>query len=135
MSTRVTQQKPVAGRPSRGLGLAAAGLAVVVTIGIGFTLSDGIAAWPSDVRDPNPQMSDSRRVKAENIAERDAFSPGANVEAYKVREGVVGVMSPEAFNIEEHRIRMAKADAQRKAVARQGQAYIDFQQERAQKSG
>ncbi len=135
MSTRVTQQKPVAGRPSRGLGLAAAGLAVLVAIGIGFTLSEDNAASPSDVRPANPQVSDSRRVKAENIAARDAISPGANVEAYKVREGIVGVVSPETFNIEEHRIRMAKADAQRKAVAGQGQAYLDFQQERAQKSG
>ena len=135
MSTRVTQQKPVAGRPSKGLGLAAAGLAVVVAIGIGFTLSEDNAASPSDVRDANPQMSDSRRVKAENIAEREATSPGANVEAYKVREGIIGVVSPETFNIEEHRIRMAKADAQRKTVAGRGQAYTDFQQERAQKSG
>jgi hypothetical protein len=79
MSTSVTREKPVAG-PSRGLGVAAAGLAIVVAIGIGFTLSEDNAAPPSDVQPAQPQVSDSRRVKVEMIAERDAVSPGADVE-------------------------------------------------------
>jgi len=71
MPASVTQQKPVAGLPSSGLGLAAAGLAIVVAIGIGFAWSDGDRASSFDVQPAHPQVTDSRRVKAEMIAERD----------------------------------------------------------------
>jgi len=97
MSTSVTREKPVAG-PSRGLGLAAAGLAIVVAIGIGFTLSEDNAASPSDVQPAQPQVSDSRRVKAEMIAQRDTVSPGADVEANEASH----------YDPEERRVRMAK---------------------------
>ena len=60
MSTNVTREKPIAD-PSQGLGLAAAGLAIVVAIGIGFALSEGNAASPSDVQPAHPQVTDSRR--------------------------------------------------------------------------
>jgi len=98
MSTSVTREKPVTS-PSRGLGLAAAGLAIVVAIGIGFTLSEHNATSPSDVQPAQPQVSDSRRVKAYMIAQRDAVSPGANVAANKASHD-----SPA-----EHRVRLAKA--------------------------
>ena len=91
MSTSATREKPVAG-PNRGLGLAAAGLAIVVAIGIGFTLGEDNAASPSDVQPAQPQVSDSRRVKAEMIAQRGAVSTGAHLEA----------------NEAERRVRMAK---------------------------
>ena len=97
VSTSVTREKPVVG-PSRGLGPAAAGLAIVVAIGIGFTLSEDNAASPSDVQPAQPQVSDSRRVKAEMIAQRDADSPGADVEANE----------PNHHGPEQRRVRMAK---------------------------
>jgi hypothetical protein len=65
------------------------------------------------------------------IAERDSVSPGANVEAYKVGNRIVGVDTPETFNIEEHRIQMQEAW---EAAARRAQAYNEIQA-RAQKSG
>ena len=81
MSTSVTRENPVAG-PGKGLGLVAAGLAIVVAIGIGFTLNEDNAASPSDVKPAHhPQVSDSRQVKAVIIAQRDAMAPGADVEA------------------------------------------------------
>jgi hypothetical protein len=131
MSTSITQPKPVSGRQNRGLGLAAAGLAIVVAIGVGFSLSQDGTGSATDVRPAHPQVSDSRRVKAEMIAERDSVSPGANVEAYKVGNRIVGVDTPETFNIEEHRIQMQEAW---EAAARRAQAYNEIQA-RAQKSG
>jgi formate dehydrogenase assembly factor FdhD len=133
MSTSVTQEKPVAGRPNKGLGLAAAGLAIVVAIGIGFTLSEDNAASPADVQRAHPQVTDSRRVKAENIAERDAVSPGANVEAYKVSQGIVGGQT-ESFSPEAHRVQMAKAATELDTLAKRLQAYVEFQ-EQVQKTG
>jgi hypothetical protein len=134
MSTSITQPKPVSGRQDRRLGLAAAGLAIVVAIGIGFSLSqDGTGSVP-DVRPAHPQVTDSRRVKAEMIAERDSVSPGANVEAYKVGNGIVGVETPETFNIEAQRIQMQKSWTEWDAPARRAQAYNEIQA-RAQKSG
>ena len=47
------------------------------------------------------------------IAQRDAISPGANVEAYKVNKGIVGVES-EGFSPEERRVRMAKAQGHKR---------------------
>jgi hypothetical protein len=131
MSTSITQPEPVSGRENRGLGLAAAGLAIVVAIGIGFSLSQDGAGSAADVQPAHPQVSDSRRVKAEMVAERDSVSPGANVEAYKVGNGIVGVETPDAFNIEEHRIQMQKAWD---SAAKRAQAYNEMQ-ELAQKSG
>jgi formate dehydrogenase assembly factor FdhD len=133
MSTSVTQQTPASDRPSRGLGLAAAGLAMVVALGIGLTLSEDNVGSPTDVRPAHPQVSDSGRVKAEIIAERNLVSPGANVEAYKVGAGI-GLDTPETFNIEEHRIEMQQAQAEWDALARQAQAYTEMQ-EQVQKSG
>jgi hypothetical protein len=97
MSANVTREKPVAG-PSTGLGLAAAGLAIVVAIGIGFALSEDTAALPSDVQPAHPQVSDSRRVKAEIIAERDVITPGAKVEPNEASR----------YGPEERRVRLAK---------------------------
>jgi formate dehydrogenase assembly factor FdhD len=134
MSTSVTQQKPVSGRPNRGLGLAAAGLAVIVALGVGFTLSEDNVGSPSDVRPAHPQVSDSRRVKAEILAEQKTVSPGANVESYKVGNGIVGVETTETFNIEEHRIEMQRAQAEWDALAKRAQAYIEMQAQ-VQKSG
>jgi len=74
MSTNVTREKPVAS-PSRGLGLAAAGLAIVVAIGIGFTLSEDNAASHSDVQPAQVQVSESGRVKVEMNAQREAATP------------------------------------------------------------
>jgi hypothetical protein len=102
MSTSVRRERPVAG-PGTGFGLAAAGLAIVVAIGIGVTLSEGIAASPSDVQPAQPQVSDSRRVKAEMIAPRDAVTPGADVEANEA-----------SHSYAEHRIRMIKAQGHKK---------------------
>jgi hypothetical protein len=133
MSTIVTQQKPVAGRPSRGLGLAAAGLAVVVALGFGLPLSGDNVGSPTDVRPAHPQVSDSRRVKAGILAEQKAVSPGANVEAYKVGAGI-GLDTPETFNIEEHRVEMQQAQAEWEALARRAQAYTEMQAQ-VQKSG
>jgi hypothetical protein len=98
MSTSVTREKPVAG-PGTGFGLAAASLAIVVALGIGFTLSEDNAASPSDVQPAQPQVSDSRRVKAEMIAQRDAVTPSADVEANEASH----------YYVAEHRIRMTKA--------------------------
>jgi hypothetical protein len=134
MSTRVTQPKPVSGSNNRGLGLAAAGLAIVVALGIGLDLSEDNVGSHSDVQPAHPQVSDSRRVKAEIITERDSVSPGANVEGYKVGAGIVGVETPETFNIEEHRIEMQAAWAEWDALARRAQAYTGMQ-EQAQKTG
>jgi hypothetical protein len=78
-------------------------------------------------------VSDSGRVKAEIIAERNLVSPGADVEAYKVGAGI-GLDTPETFNIEEHRIEMQQAQAEWDALARQAQAYTEMQ-EQVQKSG
>lgn len=134
MSTSVTQQKPVADRPGRGLGLAAAGLAVLIAIGVGSAMSEDNAASPSDVQPAHPQVSDSRRVKAQIIADQEAISPGANVEAYKVGQGIVGVEPTEAFSPEAHRVLMEKERAAWDALAKQYQAYVEFQ-EQAQKTG
>jgi formate dehydrogenase assembly factor FdhD len=133
MSTSVTQQTPASDRPSRGLGLAAVGLAMVVALGIGLTLSEDNVGSPTDVRPAHPQVSDSGRVKAEIIAEQKALSPGANVEAYKVGAGI-GLATPETFNIEKHRIEVQQAQAEWDALARQAQAYTEMQ-EQVQKSG
>jgi hypothetical protein len=130
MSTSIAQPKPVSGRQNRSLGVAAAGLAIVVAIGIGLSLSQDGTGSAADVQPAHPEVSDSRRVKAEMIAERDSVSPGANVEAYKVGNGI-GVDTPETFNIEEHRIQMQKAWD---SAARRVQAYNEMQA-RAQKSG
>jgi hypothetical protein len=97
MSANVTREKPVAG-PSTGLGLAAAGLAIVVAIGIGFALSEGNAASPSVVQPAHPQVGDSRQVKAEMIPQRDAVSPGAKVGANEASHD----------SAEERRVRLAK---------------------------
>jgi formate dehydrogenase assembly factor FdhD len=134
MSTNVTQQKPVSSRPSRGLGLAAAGLAMVVALGIGFSLSEDNVGSPTDVRPAHPQVSDSRRVKAEILAEQEKVSPGANVEAYKAGNGIEGVETTETFNIEKHRIEMQKAQAEWDALAKRAQAYTEMQAQ-VQKSG
>jgi formate dehydrogenase assembly factor FdhD len=134
MSTSVTQQQPVSSRPSRGFGLAAAGLAVIVALGIGFTLSEDNVGSPTDVRPAHPQVSDSRRVKAEILAQLETVSPGANVEAHKVGNAIVGVESAETFNIEKHRIEMQKAETAWDALAKQAQAYTEMQAQ-VQKSG
>jgi hypothetical protein len=133
MSAIVNQQKPVAGRPSRGLGLAAAGLAVVVALGIGLTLSGDNVGSPTDVRPALPQVSDSRRVKAEILAEQKADSPGANVEAYKVGNGI-GAAETETFNIEKHRIEMQQAQAEWDAETTRAQGYNEMHAQ-VQKSG
>ena len=98
MSTSVTRENPVAS-PGKGLGLVAAGLAIVVAIGIGFTLSEDNAASPSDVQPAQPQVTDSRRVMAEMIAQRDAMAPGADVEANEASH----------YGPAERRVRMSKA--------------------------
>jgi hypothetical protein len=94
VSTSVTREKPVAG-PSKGLGLATAGLAIVVAIGIGFTLSQDNVASPSDVRPAHPQVSDPSREIDRIVIRRQTSSPGAGVESDQVGQGTIGVESPQ----------------------------------------
>jgi hypothetical protein len=107
MSANVTREKPVAS-PSTGLGLAGAGLAIVVAIGIGLALSEDNATSPSDAQQAWPQVTDSHRVKAEMIAERDATSPGANF----------GGNEASRYGAEERRIRKVKDQSQEMGTGR-----------------
>ena len=135
MSSSVTHPGAATGFPSWNFGLAAAGLAVVIAIGIGFAGSQDDAVTVPVARPAHPMVSDAHRAKAELLAERRSESPGANVERYKVDAGIIGAQPKETFNIEEHRINREQA-AQNDAAWPQGyQDYYRFLMERAQKSG
>lgn len=109
MSTSVTHPDAATGSPGANLGLAAAGLAVVIAIGVGFALSQDNDATVRDARPAHPMVSDAHRSKAELLAERRATSPGANVEQYKAEAGIIGVEPAPTFNIEEYRIKRDQA--------------------------
>ncbi len=139
MSTNVVRPATTSGsgRPSRFLGVAAAGLAVVVAIGVVFTVNQGndVTGVPA----AHPVVSDAHRAKAEILAERAAAaavspganiemywlqqagviggtqSPGANIENYKLDMGIIGVAPTSTFNIEEYRLDMERADRARAA--------------------
>ncbi|MGH8950250.1 MAG: hypothetical protein ACRDX9_02385, partial [Acidimicrobiia bacterium] len=70
MSTSVTHPGAPTGKPGRFVGLAAAGLAVVIAIGVGFTLSQDEPASVSDVQPAHPTVSDDRRPQADFVSER-----------------------------------------------------------------
>ena len=134
MSTNVARPTTTSGsgRPSRFLGLAAAGLAVVIALGVVFAVNQGNEV--TVVAPAHPMVSDAHRVKAEILAERAAAaavspganiekyrleqasavgvtqSPGANIEKYKLDMGVIGVEPTPTFNIELHRIEMERAE-------------------------
>lgn len=139
MSTNVVRPATTSGsgRPSRFLGLAAAGLAVVIALGVVVAVNQGNDV--TVVAPAHPMVSDAHRVKAEILAERAAAatvspganiekhrleqagaiggtpSPGANIEQYKLDMGVIGVEPTSTFNIEQYRLEMERADRARAA--------------------
>jgi len=135
MSTSVTHPGAATGISGRSLGLAAAGLAVVIAIGIGFAVSGGNGATVPDARPAHPMVSDAHRAKAEILAERQASSPGANVEQYKVGAGIIGVEPTPIFNVEEYRVEREQATRANDAWSRRYQEYYEFLMERAQEAG
>ena len=72
MSTSATHPGAATGRPGRFVGMAVAGLAVVIAIGVGFTLSQDDSAPVSAGQPAHPMVSDAHRAKAELLAERKA---------------------------------------------------------------
>jgi len=111
MSTNVVRPATTSGsgRPSRFVGFAAGGLAVVIAIGVVFAVNQGndvTGAPPA-----HPIVSDAHRAKAELLAERAAaaaLSPGANIEKYRLEQAssIVGTQSPGA-NIEKYKLEQA----------------------------
>ena len=70
MSTSVTHPGAATGSPGRNFGFAAAGLAVVIAIGVGFAVIQNDGATVSDAQPVHPMVSDAHRAKAEFLAER-----------------------------------------------------------------
>ncbi|HSJ82312.1 MAG TPA: hypothetical protein VLA91_00695 [Acidimicrobiia bacterium] len=70
MSSSLTHSGAGMGVPSWNFGLAAAGLAVVIAIGVGFAASQDDAVTVTDTRSAQPMVSDAHRAKAELLAER-----------------------------------------------------------------
>jgi len=87
MSTNVVRPASKSGslRPSQFLGVAAAGLALVISVGVALAVDQGndITGNPP----AHPMVSEAHRAKAEILAERAAavgVSPGANMEEYRL---------------------------------------------------
>jgi hypothetical protein len=70
MSSSLTVSGADTGVPSWNFGLAAAGLAVVIAIGVGFAVSQDDAITVPNARSAHPMVSDAHRAKAELLAER-----------------------------------------------------------------
>lgn len=135
MSSSLTHPGAGAGVPSWNFGLAAAGLAVVIAIGVGFAVSQDDAVTVPNARSAHPMVSDAHRAKAELLAERRAESPGANVEKHKVEAGIIGAQPKETFNIEEYRIKRGKAAEADSTWSDQYESYYQFLVERAGSAG
>ena len=135
MSSSLTHPGAGTGVPSWSFGLAAAGLAVVIAIGVGFAVSQDEAVTVPNARSAHPMVSDAHRAKAELLAGRRAESPGANVEKYKVEAGIIGAQPQETFNIEEHRIKRVQAAEAEPTWSDQYEAYYQFLMERVQSAG
>jgi hypothetical protein len=74
MSSSLTHSGAGTGVPSWNFGLAAAGLAVVIAIGVGFAVSQDDAITVPNARSAQQMVSDAHRAKAELLAERRAES-------------------------------------------------------------
>jgi hypothetical protein len=133
MSTSVTH--PGAANPGGSLGLAAAGLALVIAIGITFAVGGANDATVPTAGPAHPMVSDAHRAKAEILAERAASSPGANVEQYKVGAGIIGVEPTPVFNVEGYRVEREQATRANDAWSRRYQEYYEFLIERSQSTG
>ena len=72
MSSSLTHSGAGTGLPSWNIGLAAAGLATVIAIGVGFAVSQDDAISVPDARSAQPLVSDAHRAKAGLLAERRA---------------------------------------------------------------
>jgi len=70
MSSSLTHPGAGTGAPSWNFGLAAAGLAVVIAIGVGFAVSQDDAVTAPNARSAHQMVSDAHRAKAELLAER-----------------------------------------------------------------
>jgi hypothetical protein len=70
MSSSLTHPGAGTGVPSWNFGLAAAGLAMVIAIGVGFAVSQDDAVTVPNARSAHPMVSDAHRAKAELLAER-----------------------------------------------------------------
>jgi hypothetical protein len=74
MSSSLTHSGAGTGVPSWNIGLATAGLAVVIAIGVGLAVGQDDAVTVPDARSAQPMVSDAHRAKAELLAERRAES-------------------------------------------------------------
>lgn len=115
MSTSATHSGATtrAGRSGKGLGIAAATLAVVIAAGFVFAVNQGNEASVSDAQTRAAQIADARydeMVRMNEAAAQAALRPNPNAEIDRLNElaATVKAESHPAFNIEATKMEMAR---------------------------